>query len=144
LNSLLKNDFKKFILDTDQVQKYIEMLGQKKCVSAGGPQQRDLTQLGSLIVRLDFDLRTMLFDCAILGRQYWKKHNVPLLNSLHRSLTIMYNLFNDLNNLKPTLKETSIEPSNLRSFVMNWARFRNSVSGMRISLQHFDMRRKIT
>jgi len=144
LNSLLKNDFKKFMLDTDKVQKYIEMLGQKKCVNAGRPQQRDLTQLGSLIVRLDFDLRTMLLDCAILGRQYWKKHNVHLLNSLHRSLTIMYNLFNDLNNLKPTLKETSIEPSNLRSFVMNWARFRNSVSGMRISLQHFDMRRKIT
>ena len=27
------------MLDTDKVQKYIEMLGQKKCVNAGGPQQ---------------------------------------------------------------------------------------------------------
>ena len=130
------------MLDTDKVQKYIEMLGQEKSVNAGGPQQRDLTQLGSLIIRLDFDLRTMLLDCAILGRHYWKKHNLPLLNSLHRSLAIMHNLFNDLNNFKPILKKASIEPSNLRPLVMNWVRFRSSVSDMRISLQHFNMRRK--
>jgi hypothetical protein len=116
----MKKDFKRLMLDTDKVQEYVEVLGQGRAVDAEEKGQRDLTQLASRIVHLDFDLRTMLLDCAILGRQYWKRHNLPLINSLHYSLDIMHHLLNDLNSIK------------------------QSVSDMQIFLQHFDMRRKMT
>jgi hypothetical protein len=142
LNSVLKRDFEKFMVDTDKVQEYIEVLRQENTVYAMGRRQRDLTQLTSHIIRLDFDLSAMLLDCFILGRQYWKKHDLPLINSLHCSLAIMHNLFNDLNRAKPTLREASVEPSDLRQLFMDWIRFKKSVSDMRIYLQHSNMRRK--
>ncbi len=144
MNSLMKKDFKRLMLDTDKVQEYVEVLGQGRAVDAEEKGQRDLTQLASRIVHLDFDLRTMLLDCAILGRQYWKRHNLPLINSLHYSLDIMHHLLNDLNSIKPTLKKASVEPSNLRQLFKDWIRFKKSVSDMQIFLQHFDMRRKMT
>jgi hypothetical protein len=140
----MKKDFKRLMLDTDKVQEYVEVLGQVNAVDAGGRRQSDLTQLASRIVHLDFDLRTMLLDCAILGRQYWKKHNLPLINSLHCSLDIMHHLLNDLSSIKPTLKKASVEPSNLRQLFKDWIRFKKSVSDMQIFLQHFNMRRKMT
>jgi len=144
LNSVMKKDFERLMLNTDKVQEYVEVLGQRRAVDAGGGLQRDLTQLASRIVHLDFDLRTMLVDCAILGRQYWKKHNLPLINSLHRSMDIMHHLLNDLNCIKPTPKKASVEPSNLRQLFKDWVRFKKSVSDMQISLQHINMRRKMT
>ncbi len=141
MNSVLKRDFKKFMVDTDKAQEYIEVLRHKNAVHAMG-RQRDLTQLASHIIRLDFDLSAMLLDCFILGRQYWKKHDLPLINSLHCSLAIMHNLFNDLNRVKPTLMEAGIEPSDLRQLFMDWIRFIESVNDMQISLQHSNMRRK--
>ncbi len=131
-------------MDRDKVQEYVEVLGEGNGVHAGERRQRDLTQLASRIVHLDFDLRTMLLDCAILGRQYWKKHNVPLINSLHCSLAIMHNLLNDLNRIRPTLKKANVEPSTLRQLFKDWIRFKKSVGDMQISLQHFNTRRKMT
>jgi len=143
LNSVMKKDFKRLMLDTDEVQEYVEVLGQGNAVDAGGGRQRDLTQLASRIVHLDFDLRTMLLDCAILGRQYWKTHNLPLIHSLHRSLDIMHHLLNDLNRIQPTLMEASVESSDLRNIIENWIRFKKSVINLQISLQHLGMKRKM-
>jgi hypothetical protein len=130
-------------LNTEKVQEFVEVLEQENPLDAGG-RQRDLTQLASRIVHLDFDLRTMLLDCAVLGRQSGKKRNWPLINSLHRSLDIMHNLLNDLNCIKPSLDRANLEPSNLRHLFSDWFRFKKSVRDMQISLQHTHMRRKMT
>jgi hypothetical protein len=36
LNSVIKKDFKRLMLDTDKVQEYVEVLGQGNAVDAGG------------------------------------------------------------------------------------------------------------
>ena len=144
MNSALKKDFKRLKSNTEKVQEFVEVLEQDHSVDAGGRQQRDLTQLASRIVTLDFDLRTMLLDCAVLGRQSGKKRNWPLINSLHRSLDIMHNLLNDLNSIKPSLERANVEPSNLRHLFSDWIRFKKSVRDMQVSLQHTHMRRKMT
>jgi hypothetical protein len=131
------------MLDTDKVQECLEALGQGNGVNAGRQPQRDLTQLASGMVHLDFDLRTILLDCVILGRHYWKGHNLPLIFSLHCSLAIMHNLLSDLNRIQPSLDKASLGPSTLRDLFNNWIRFRRSIRDMQISLQHTHMRRKI-
>jgi len=142
VNSALKRDFKRLKLNTEKVQAFVEVLEQENSADAGG-RQRDLTQLASRIVHLDFDLRTMLLDCAVLGRQSGKKRHWPLINSLHRSLDIMHNLLNDLNSIKPSLERANVEPSNLRHLFNDWIRFKKSVCDMQIPLQHTRMRRKM-
>jgi len=144
VNSLFKKDFKRLILDADKVQECVDVLGQGNAFDAERQRQQDLTQLASRIVHLDFDLRTMLLDCAILGRQYWKKHNLPMINRLHYSLEIMHHLLNDLNSIKPNLKKASLEPWNLRQLFNDWIRFKKSVIDMQLSLQYIDMRRKMS
>jgi hypothetical protein len=143
MSSVLKKDFKRLILDTVKVQKYVEDLGEEREADAGGRPKQDLTPLASWIVQLDFDLRTMLLDCAILGRQYWKTHNLPLIKSLHCSLDIMHHLLNDLNSISPGLETASLGPPNLRRFLKDWIRFKKSVINLQISLQHLGMRRKM-
>jgi hypothetical protein len=144
LNSVLKKDFRRLMLDTDKVQECVEVLGQGNGVDAGGRPQRDLTQLASRMVHLDFDLRTILLDCMILGRHYWKRHNLPLIFSLHCSLAIMHNLLSELNRIQPTVDQAGLEPSILRHLFNDWVRFKRSVINMQISLQHINMRRKMT
>ncbi|MBW1783702.1 MAG: hypothetical protein JRL30_23555 [Deltaproteobacteria bacterium] len=144
MNSVLKNDFNRLMLDRDKVQEQIAALEPGNGHRAGGPRHSDLTPLASRMVHLDFDLRTMLLDCAILGRHYWKSHNMPLINSLHSSLAIMHNLLHNLSRIQPTLKQASVEPATLRRLSRDWVRFKKSVSDMQISLQHFNMRRKMT
>ena len=143
MNSALKKDFKRLKLNTEKVQELVEVLEQENSLDAG-ERQTDLTQLASRVVHLDSDLRTMLLDCAVLGRQAGKKRNWPLIYSLHRSLDIMHNLLNDLNSIKPSLERANVEPSNLRHLFNDWTRFKKSVRDMHISLQHTHMRRKMT
>jgi hypothetical protein len=140
----MKKDFKRLVLDTVKVEEYADVLGQENAIHAGEERQRDLSYLASRIVHLDFDLRTMLVDCAILGRQYWKKHHLPLINSLHRSLDIMHQLLIDLNRIQPAAKNASVDPSTLRNLLNDWIRFKKSVADMEIALQLPPMRRKMT
>ena len=91
MNSILKKDFRRLMLDAGKVQECVETLEQEEnSVRAGGRAQSDLTQLASRIVYLEFDLRAILLDCVVLGRHYWKRHNLPLILSLHSALGVTH------------------------------------------------------
>lgn len=144
MSSVMKKDFNRLVQNTVKVEEYVYVLGQENAIHTGEERQRDLSYLASRIVHLDFDLRTMLVDCAVLGRHYWKKHHLPLINSLHRSLNIMHQLLIDLNRIQAGAKKSSADLSNLRNLVNDWIRFKKSVADMEIALQLPPMRRKMT
>lgn len=142
MNSVLKKDFKRLMMDTLKAQACIELLAQGSGANTSEGRKRDMMQLASRIVHLDFDLRTMLLDCAILGRRYWKAHNLPLINSLHYSLEIIVELLNDLNGMEPAVRKKEVKSLVLQQFQTDWMRFKRSVRDMQASLQYFHMRRK--
>jgi len=77
-----------------------------------------------------------------LGRQYWKDHNVPLINRLHESFAIMNTLFNDLEEARLAISETNINPSGFQQLVIDWGRLKKSINQTKRLVQHPQKRRK--
>lgn len=144
MNSILKKDFRRLMLDAGKVQECVEALEQEEnSVRAGGRAQGDLTQLASRIVHLEFDLRAILLDCVVLGRHYWKRHNLPLILSLHSALGVTHDLISHLSRIEPSLDKAILEPSALRDLLNHWIQLKGSFRDLQISLKRPQLRRKM-
>jgi hypothetical protein len=132
------------MMDADEIQKGLEMLVQNHTAWARERQQRDLMQLIEHVKRLELDLSTILSGCIFLGRQYWKDHNLRLLEGLHRSCAVMNTLFQDLHKIRTALNEAKINPSDLRQLIIDWGRFKESVFQTQKCMEYPQRRRKNT
>ena len=128
--------------DVDRVEKALTILEQGYSLWANESPKDDLKRLIAHVQRLDFDIGTMFSDCVSLGRQYWKDHNFPVIHSLHRSLAIMNNLFDDLKKVGMAPGEAYINPSDLRQLGRDWNLFKKSISQVHKSMKHLQPRRK--
>jgi hypothetical protein len=130
------------MMDADEIQKGLEMLVRNHTAWARKRQQMDLMQLIEHVKRLELDISTILSGCVFLGRQYWKDHNLRLIESLHVSCDVMNSLFRDLDKVKTALREGYINPSDLRQLILDWSRFRESIYQAQECMQYPQRRRK--
>jgi hypothetical protein len=105
-------------------------------------QENDLTQLIKNFERLECDISKMLSDCIFLGRQYWKDHNLPLIENLHQSFAAMNTLFNDLKEIRSAFRETNINRSGFQQLVIDWCRLKGSIDQTQRLVHHPQKRRK--
>jgi hypothetical protein len=130
------------MIDAEQIQKGLEMLMYNHIAWARERQQVDLMQLIKHVQRLELDLSTILSGCVFLGRQYWKDHNLQLIESLHRSCAIMNSLVEDLNKVRTVLNQAKINPSDLRQLIIDWGRFKKSIYQTQEYMEYPQRRRK--
>lgn len=142
MHPILRRDMGQLMMDAEEIQKTLEMLAHDHTAWARERQQSDLMQLIEHVKRLGFDLSTTLSDCVFLGRQYWKDHNLQVIESLHRSYAIMNSLFQDLKKVKTALSEGYINPSDLRQLIIDWGRFKKSIYQTQECMQYPQRRRK--
>lgn len=142
MHPILQRDIKQLMMDAAQIQKGLEMLIYNHTAWARERQQMDLMQLIEHVKRLELDLSTILSGCVFLGRQYWKDHNLRLIESLHRSCDIMNNLFQDFNSIRTALNEGRINHSHLRQLIIDWGRLRESIYETQEWMKYPQRRRK--
>lgn len=142
MHPILRRDIKQLMMDAEQIQKGLEMLMYNHTAWAREPQQMDLTQLIEHVKRLELDLSTILSGCVFLGRQYWKDHNLRLIESLHRSCDIMNSLFQDLNSIRTAMNEGRFNNSHLRPLIIDWGRLRESIYETQEWMKYPQRRRK--
>jgi hypothetical protein len=130
------------MMDADEIQKGLEMLVRNHTAWARERQQMDLMQLIEHVKRLELDISTILSGCVFLGRQYWKDHNLRLIESLHRSCAIMNSLFQDINKVRTALNEAKINPSDLRQLIIDWGQFKESIYQTQECMEYPQRRRK--
>lgn len=140
--SVLQKDIRKLIRDTDNIKRGLDMLEHDYTAWAMQSQQDGLRELIENLKHLECDVSTMLSDCIFLGRQYWKDHNVPLIDSLHQSFITMNTLCNDLKTIRLALSETHINPSDFQQLVIDWDRLKKSIAQTQNLVQHPQKRRK--
>jgi len=128
--------------DADIVQRSLDMLEHDYAAWAMQSQQNILTQLIESFKQLECDVSIMLSDCIFLGRQYWKDHNLPLIDSLHQSFTTVNTLCNDLKAIRLAPSETHINPSEFQQLVIDWGRLKKSIDQTQSLVQHPQKRRK--
>jgi hypothetical protein len=133
---------RQLMLDAEKVHKDLEMLERDHADWAREHQQRDLMHLMEHVKRLEFDLSTILSDCVSLGRQYWKEHNLQVIESLHRSYGILNNLFQDLKKVRTALNRAYIKLSDLEQLIIDWGRFKKSIDQTQESMEYPHGRRK--
>jgi hypothetical protein len=139
---ILRRDIRQLELDAEKVQRGLDMLKRDYGAWGNQCQQNELAQLIENLKRLESDVSTMLSDCIFLGRQYWKDHNVPLIDRLHQSFTTMNTLFNDLKEIGLALSEANVNPSGLEQLVVDWDRLKKSIDQTQRLVQHPQKRRK--
>jgi hypothetical protein len=139
---ILRKDIRKLKLDSEKVQRGMDMLEHDYAAWAMQSQQNDLTQLIENLKHLECDVSTMLSDWVFLDRQYWKDHNLPLIDSLHQSFTTMNTLCNDLKAIRLALSETHSNPSDFQQLVIDWGRLKKSIDQTQSLVQHPQKRRK--
>jgi hypothetical protein len=142
MSLILRRDIRQLDLDAGKVQRGLDMLERNYAAWGNQCKQNDLTQLFENFKRLECDVSTMLADCIFLGRQYWKDHNLPLIDRLHQSFTTMNTLFNDLKEVRLALSETNMNPSCLQQLVIDWGRLKKSIDQTQKLVQHPQKRRK--
>jgi hypothetical protein len=139
---ILRRDIRQLKLDAEKVQRGLDVLEHDYPAWGNQCQQNDLTQLIENFKQLECDVSTMLSDCIFLGRQYWKDHNLPLLDSMHQSFATMNTLFNDLKDIRLALSKTNINPSGFQQLVIDWGRLKKSIEQTQRLVQHPQKRRK--
>jgi len=139
---ILRRDIRQLELDAEKVQRGLDILERDYAAWGNQCKQNDLTQLIENFKRLECDVSTMLSDCIFLGRQYWKDHNLPLIDRLHQSFTTMNTLFNDLKEFRLALSEMNINPSCLQQLVIGWGLLKKSIDQTQRLMQHPQKRRK--
>jgi hypothetical protein len=142
MSPILRRDIRQLELDAEKVQRGLDMLEHDYAAWGNQCQQNDLTQLIENFKRLESDVSTMLSDCIFLGRQYWKDHNLPLIDRLHQAFTTMNTLFEDLKEVRLALSETNINSSGLEQLVIDWGRLKKSIDQTQRLVQHPHKRRK--
>jgi hypothetical protein len=140
--SILQKDIRKLMSDADIVQRGLDLLEHDYAAWGNQCEQNDWTQLIENFKRLECDVSTMLSDCIFLGRQYWKAHNLPLIDILHQSFATMNTLFNDLMEVRLVLSETNINHSGFQQLVIDWGRLEKSIDQTQRLVQHPQKRRK--
>jgi hypothetical protein len=141
--SILQKDIRKLMHDAENIRRRMEDMLEHDYAAWGNQyQQNDLTQLIENFKRLECDVSTMLSDCIFLGRQYWKDHNVLLIDSLHQSFTTMNTLCNDLKAIRLAPSETHINPSDFQQLIIDWGRLKKSIDQTQSLVQHPQKRRK--
>jgi hypothetical protein len=141
--SILQKDIRKLMRDAENIRRRLEDMPEHDYAAWGNQcQQNDLTQLIENFKHLECDVSTMLSDCIFLGRQYWKDHNLQLIDSLHQSFATMNTLFNDLKEVRLSLGETHINPSDFQQLVIDWHRLKKSIDQTQRLVQHPQKRRK--
>jgi hypothetical protein len=139
---ILRRDIRQLMRDTEKVQRSLDILEHDYAARGNQCRQNDLTQLIENFEQLECDVSTMLSDCTFLGRQYWKDHNLPLIDRLHLSFATMNTLFNDLKEIRLALSKTNINPSGLQQLVIDWGRLKKSIDQTQRFVQHSQKRRK--
>jgi hypothetical protein len=139
---ILRRDIRQLKLDAEKVQRGLDMLEHDHAAWAMQCQQNHWTQLIENFKRLECDVSTMLSDCTFLGREYWKDHNLSLIDSLHQSFATMNTLFNNLKEVRLALSETHINPSGFQQLVIDWGRLKKSIDQTQRLVQHPQKRRK--
>jgi hypothetical protein len=139
---ILRRDIRQLKLDVDKVQSGLDLLEHDYAAWGNQCQQNDLTQLIENFKGLERDVSTMLSDCIFLGRQYWKDHNLPLIDSLHQSFAAMNTLFNDLKEIRLAFSETHINRFDFQQLVIDWARLKKSIDQTQRLVHHPQKRRK--
>jgi hypothetical protein len=139
---ILRKDIRQIKLDAEKVQRGLDILEHDYATRGNQCQQHDLTQLIENFKRLECDVSIILSDCILLGRQYWKDHNVPLIDSLHQSFATMNTLFDDLEEIKLALSETNINPAEFQQLVIDWGWLKKSIDQTKRLVQHPQRRRK--
>jgi hypothetical protein len=142
VSPILQRDIRQLELDAEKVQRGLDMLKRDYGAWGNQCQQNELAQLIENVKRLECDVSTMLSDCIFLGRQYWKDHNLPLIDSLHQSFATMNTLFNDLMEARLALSETNINHSGFQQLVIDWGRLKKSIDQTQRLVQHPQKRRK--
>ena len=129
-------------MDAEQIQKGLEMLVYNHTALAKERQQMDLTQLIESFKRVELDLSTILSGCVFLGRQYWKDHNLQLMESLHRSCDVMRSLLQDLDKIRTAMNKERINDSAFRQLIMDWGRLKESIYRTQECMEYSQRRRK--
>lgn len=142
MSLILRRDIRKLMRDADIVQRSMDMLEHDYAAWDNQCQHNDLTQLIENLKQLECDVSTMLSDCIFLGRQYWKDHNLPLIDSLHQSFTTVNTLCNDLKSIRSAPSETHINPSEFQQLVIDWGQLKKSIDQTQSLVQHPQKRRK--
>lgn len=130
------------MFEAEKFHEDLETLVKDYEVWATDRQQSDLEKLMEHLIHIENGLNTTLSDCVSLGRRYWKDHNLPVIDGLHRSHAIMDNVFNDLKRLRTALNEAYINPSDLEQLIIDWCRFKKSILQTREAMYHTRRRRK--
>jgi hypothetical protein len=143
MSLVLRKDIRKLMRDTESIRRKLEDMREHDYPAWGNQcQQHDLTQLIENFKHLESDISTMLSDCMFLGRQYWKDHNLQLIDSLHHSFATMNTLFNDLKEVRLALGETHINHSGFQQLVIDWGRLKKAIDRTQRLVQNPQKRRK--
>ena len=142
MHPILRRDVKQLTVHAEEIQKCLEILVHNQTARAWESQHMDLIQLIEQVKRLELDLSTILSGCAFLGRQYWKGHNLRLIECLHQSCDIMNSLYQDLNKIRTAITERRIIPSDLRQLIIDWGRFKESIDQIQTCMEYPLRRRK--
>jgi hypothetical protein len=130
------------MLDVEEVQKDLEILEHDTEVLVTERRKGNAILLNEHVKNLELDLDVILSDSFSLGRQFWKDHNLILINDIHRSLTIMNGFVKDIEKVGTILREEKTAPSDLRELAIRWGQLKESICQIRKSLRHPLRRRK--
>jgi len=142
MSSILRKDINRLMFDVEEVQKDLEILERDPEMWVTENKKGNAIVLNSHVKNLELDLDIILSDSFSLGRQFWKDHNLMLINDIHRSLTIMNSFVKDIENLGTALHQAKTGPSDLGELATRWSRLKKSIYQIRKSMQHPIRRRK--
>jgi hypothetical protein len=129
------------MLDVEEVQRDLEMLEHDPEPRVIKSKKGDGILFNKHIKKVELDLDVMLTDSFSLGRQFWKDHNLLLINSIRRSIVIMNSMFNDIEQVGKVLYEANTDASDVRQLVIRWNRLKKSIYQIQKSIQ-YPVRRK--
>lgn len=142
MHPILKRNVFRIMVDVDKAEKSLKTFASnfKKC--ADGEQDDHLADIEANIKRLDLDLCTLFSDTYVMGQRYWKRHNISVIQCLHRAFFNLNRFLTGMDRLRQALSDQEKPVVGLEGLFMDWFRFKKSILDMRRAMASVQHRRK--
>jgi len=142
MHPILKRNVFRIMVDVDKAEKSLKTFASnfKKC--ADGEQDDHLADVEANIKRLDLDLCTLFSDTYVMGQRYWKRHNISVIQCLHRAFFNLNRFLTGMDRLRQALSDQEKPVVGLEGLFMDWFRFKKSILDMRRAMASVQHRRK--
>ena len=119
-----RKSFEETFSDTNKVKQGLEVLEKDHATWTKDREREDLVDILEEIKGLEFDVSTLMGDCASLNQM---KRNNGIKDGLHKAFKGLNILFEDLKKVRNEIDQSYLRQQELDQLEIDWARFRKTV-----------------